>query len=76
MCRCERPLTPEIRKKISLFCNVSSEQVISVNDVESLYKVPILLYEQNVVHLLNDKLKLNLNIPLVRTTFIKRKSTD
>jgi len=61
MCRCENPLSDKIREKISLFCNVPSNQVISVHDVDSIYRVPILLYEQNVVKILNDKLKLNLS---------------
>lgn len=67
MCRCQKPLTPELKNKLSLFCNVTSDQIVSVTDVESLYEVPIMLYEQNVVNLINNKLKLHLAIPSVST---------
>ncbi|MCJ7606599.1 MAG: CTP synthase (glutamine hydrolyzing) [Thermoplasmata archaeon] len=44
--RCERPLEDSARKKISLFCDVPLEAVISVPDAESIYQVPIFLEEQ------------------------------
>ena len=42
VCRCEKPMTEEMRKKISLFCNVLEEDVIQEKDVDTtIYEVPI-----------------------------------
>ena len=42
VCRCERPMTQEMRDKISLFCNVQPEDVIQEADVETtIYEVPL-----------------------------------
>ena len=41
LCRCDRPLPVEIKRKIALFCNVSEDQVISAQDVKNIYEVPL-----------------------------------
>ena len=41
LCRCDRPLPPEERRKIALFCNVRPEAVIQALDVPSIYDVPL-----------------------------------
>src|SRR5947207_12351139 len=41
--RSERPIEPELKDKIALFCDVARDAVISVPDVESIYEVPLLL---------------------------------
>ncbi|MCJ2556050.1 MAG: CTP synthase (glutamine hydrolyzing) [Candidatus Thermoplasmatota archaeon] len=46
--RSERPLEPSIKNKISLFCDVPSDAVISAHDVGSIYEVPLLLEEQGL----------------------------
>jgi CTP synthase len=46
LCRCEKPLPDEERRKIALFTNVSVEAVISVWDVDSIYKIPGMLHRQ------------------------------
>ena len=43
LCRTDRILEPEIKKKISLFCDVSEEAVITARDVDNIYKVPLVL---------------------------------
>src|SRR6478752_7176590 len=40
LCRCERPLPKDERRKIALFCNVRPEAVIQALDVASIYEVP------------------------------------
>jgi len=40
ICRTEKPLSDEVKEKISLFCNVRKEAVIESLDVESIYQVP------------------------------------
>jgi CTP synthase len=48
LCRTERPLTLDLRKKISLFCNVGPEQVIEAADVRDIYEVPTVLKEEGL----------------------------
>ncbi len=40
LCRCERPLPKDERRKIALFCNVRPEAVIQALDVANIYEVP------------------------------------
>ncbi|CAH1767723.1 13087_t:CDS:10 [Entrophospora sp. SA101] len=60
VCRCSQPLNPDVRRKISMFCHVGPEQVVSVRDVSSTYHVPLLLSEQGVLKFLITRLSLNL----------------
>ncbi|MCB9675409.1 MAG: CTP synthase [Alphaproteobacteria bacterium] len=47
-CRSEHPITRELKQKISLFCNVSIEDVIAVEDVAHIYELPLKLHEEGV----------------------------
>jgi CTP synthase len=57
VCRCEKALAPEIKKKIALFCSVDQDAVISAKDAKNIYEVPLNLHQegldQKVVELLN-----------------------
>ena len=60
LCRCEQPLSEEIKAKISLFCNVPQEAVIDEKDVEhSVYEVPIELHRQGLDAMICKSLKLD-----------------
>ncbi len=48
LCRSERPLPDEERRKIALFTNVSENAVISVVDADNIYRIPHLLHAQNL----------------------------
>ncbi|MEJ7788702.1 MAG: CTP synthase [Thermoleophilaceae bacterium] len=48
MCRCEEPLSREIREKIALFVNLPVDSVISARDVDSIYKVPLYFRAEGV----------------------------
>ncbi len=49
LCRCENPLSEEIKDKISLFCSVKKDAVIDEPDVEfSIYEVPVCLKNQGL----------------------------
>jgi len=41
LCRCDRPIPPNERRKIALFCNLRPEAVIAALDVDTIYAVPI-----------------------------------
>ncbi len=59
LCRADRPIPTEEREKISLFSNVPDWAVISMWDVDTIYKVPRMLHEQGLDGLICDKLRLN-----------------
>ena len=48
LCRTDRLLPREIKDKISLFCNVDPEAVVTAKDVESIYEVPLVLHEEGL----------------------------
>jgi CTP synthase len=56
LCRTDRPLPEEERRKIALFCNVQKEAVISAWDVDSIYKIPMMLHEQMLDEIVCHKL--------------------
>lgn len=59
LCRADRKIPDEERAKISLFTNVAEWGVISMWDVNTIYKVPRMLHEQGLDGLICDKLRLN-----------------
>jgi CTP synthase len=58
ICRADLPITNDILQKISLFCDVPLEAVISAPTVQSIYEVPIRFRDQNVGPLIQKKLQL------------------
>ena len=48
MCRCDRPLPVELKRKIASFCNVGEDAVITAQDVESIYEVPLALSAEGI----------------------------
>jgi hypothetical protein len=59
LCRADRRIPDDERAKISLFTNVPEWGVISMWDVDTIYKVPRMLHEQGLDGLICDKLRLN-----------------
>jgi CTP synthase len=56
LCRADRPLPNDERRKIALFTNVAVEAVISAVDVDSIYKIPGMLHDQNLDDIVCRKL--------------------
>ncbi|MBS0561686.1 MAG: CTP synthase [Proteobacteria bacterium] len=48
LCRCDRPIPANERRKIALFCNVRTEAVIPALDVDTIYAVPIRYHEEGM----------------------------
>src|SRR3982751_5242918 len=48
LCRTDRFLPPDIKRKIALFCDVDEEAVITAKDVSSIYEVPIVLGQEGI----------------------------
>lgn len=48
LCRTDRFLPPEIKRKIALFCSVEPSAVITAKDVDSVYEVPIIFHKEGL----------------------------
>lgn len=59
LCRADRRIPDDERAKISLFANVREDSVISMWDVDSIYKVPQMLHEQGLDRIICEELALN-----------------
>ena len=56
LCRSEKPLSYDLRSKIALFCNVKESAVISAQDVDTIYDVPLAFHEQGLDELIVTQL--------------------
>lgn len=63
LCRTERKLSRDIKKKIALFCNVEVDSVITAMDVQSIYQVPISLDKEGISKIILKKLGLPVTEP-------------
>jgi CTP synthase len=59
LCRSDRPLSHDLRSKIALFCNVKESAVISAQDVDTIYDVPLSFHDQGLDELIVSSLHLN-----------------
>jgi CTP synthase len=58
LCRVDRPMPEDLRRKIALFCNVAPEQVIAALDVATIYEVPLHFAREGLDEILLDQLSL------------------
>ena len=63
LCRSEKPLSRDLRAKIALFCNVKESAVISAQDVDTIYDVPLAFHEQGLDGLIVSLLGLEQQAP-------------
>jgi len=66
ICRADRPLSAELKRKIALFCNVDHDCVIESTDAETIYEVPLRFYEQGLDRLVCERMKLEVKEPDLR----------
>ena len=59
VCRADRPLDADLRRKIALFTNVEPRAVIASLDAETIYEVPLLLREQHLDDIVLERLHLD-----------------
>ena len=59
ICRTEHKLTPDLRRKVALFCNVKEEGVIEAIDAPTIYEVPLLMLRENLDKIVLKKLRIN-----------------
>jgi CTP synthase len=58
ICRAERPLSDDVKRKIALFCNVEFGAVIESRDVPSIYQIPLVFHEQGLDARVMERLNL------------------
>src|SRR4029077_5668348 len=63
LCRSDRPLSSDLRRKIALFCNVQENAVISALDVPTIYEVPLAFHDQGLDDLIVSDLQLAEKFP-------------
>jgi CTP synthase len=64
ICRTERPLDRDVRRKLSMFCSVSEKAVVEERDVEhTIYEVPLTLHAEGLDQLVCDLLHLETPVP-------------
>lgn len=63
LCRSDRPISVDMRRKIALFCNVQENAVISALDLPTIYEVPIAFHEQGLDDLIVKDLGLMEQFP-------------
>src|SRR5436190_15195068 len=57
VCRSEKPLSNDIRRKIALFCNVNINAVIESLDAKTIYDVPLMMQKEQLDKVILHKLK-------------------
>jgi CTP synthase len=63
LCRTEEKLASKLKEKISLFCNVEVDSVITAMDVENIYEVPLSLEEEGLSDIITSKLGVSVKKP-------------
>ncbi|MDI6801215.1 MAG: CTP synthase [Thermodesulfovibrionales bacterium] len=59
LCRTEMPLSPDVKRKIALHCNIEPDAVIAAIDVETVYEVPLCFKAEGLDKLIEKKFSLN-----------------
>lgn len=59
ICRMDRMLPEDEKRKIALFCNVEERAVMSCYDADSIYKIPQMLHDQGIDKIICEQLQLN-----------------
>ncbi|MBE7026694.1 MAG: CTP synthase [Ruminococcaceae bacterium] len=63
VCRTEMPINDEIKRKIGLFCNVSSDAVIQNITAPTIYEIPLIFEQEGLSKVICDKLSLDCGEP-------------
>lgn len=58
LCRTDRLISEDLKKKIALFCSVEREAVVSAIDVQSVYEVPLFFHQEKLDEIITKKLGL------------------
>jgi len=67
LCRSDRPIPLDVKRKIALHCNLDMDSVITARDVETIYEVPLIFSEEGLDSLIVKKLSLRAGKPDLST---------
>ena len=56
VCRSDQPISKDLKRKIALFCNVKPECVFEAQDVDNIYKLPVILHDQGFDQVVVDQI--------------------
>ncbi|RPB53921.1 CTP synthase, partial [Neisseria meningitidis] len=59
ICRMDRTMPADERRKIALFCNVEERAIVGSYDVDSIYECPEMLHDQGIDNIITEQLQLN-----------------
>ncbi|MCV3214954.1 CTP synthase [Plectonema radiosum NIES-515] len=63
VCRCDRPLPKGLKQKLSEFCDVPAECVITAQDAKSIYEVPLIVEQEGLAEQVLDLLQMEQRTP-------------
>jgi CTP synthase len=66
LCRTDRLLSPDVKAKIALFCNVDKDAVITAKNVETVYEVPLVFHQEGLDEKIVEKLNIWTGRPNLR----------
>ncbi len=66
LCRTDRPLSQDVKKKIALFSNLEKEAVITARDVDTIYEVPLVFHQEGLDELIIRHLHLKAKPPVLK----------
>ena len=77
LCRCEKDIEADMRKKLALFCNVSTDAVFASSNIEkSIYELPVLFHKEGIDKAIIKKLAIRTDVPNANirqwTTFLNK----
>ncbi|MEZ4742854.1 MAG: CTP synthase [Bdellovibrionota bacterium] len=58
VCRADRSVPDEMKKKIALFCNVKASNVVEARDVDNIYRLPLVFHQQGLDQIIVDALNI------------------
>jgi CTP synthase len=59
VCRSDRPISPSLKRKISLLCDVDMNGIVAAVDAPSIYEIPLVLHDEGLDAYVLDKLQMN-----------------
>lgn len=63
VCRTDHEISPEMKEKLALFCDIDVDAVIQNKNAQSIYQVPLMLEEEGLDKIVLEKLKLDVSAP-------------
>ena len=63
VCRSQHKMDEDLKKSLSMYCQVPASAVVNVHDISNVYRIPFVLQEQGISNLINKQFKLEWRLP-------------